>query len=82
MSAFTQITVTKDGFAFNPTTGESYTLNSCGHIVIQRLQQGDNPQQIAHFLADHFGIPSNTAERDIAEFFQQLNILGLTGASK
>ncbi len=79
MTPFKPLDVTDDGFAFDPCTGESYTLNSCGQLVLQRLQQGENPKQIAHFLASHFGIAQSTAERDITDFFQQLNLFGLVG---
>jgi hypothetical protein len=79
MSALKTLAVTEDGFAFNTTTGESYTLNLCGRLMLKRLQQGENYQQIVNFLSGEFGIAQNTAERDVAEFVQQLNALGLAG---
>lgn len=79
MTPFQSLDVTEDGFAFDRCTGESYTLNQCGWLVLQRLQQGEDAKQIAHFLAGNFGIPQSAAERDIADFFQQLNLFGLTG---
>ena len=78
MSELRTLTVTQDGFAFNQTTGETYTLNRCGRLVIKRLQQGENRQQIIHFLSGEFGIAQSAVERDLADFFQQLNGLGLT----
>lgn len=81
MSALTTLAVTEDGFALDPSTGESYTLNRCGQLVLQRLQQGENRRQIASFLSDNFGIAPSLAERDVADFFVQLNILGLTGTN-
>ncbi|MBR8833432.1 MAG: PqqD family protein [Stigonema ocellatum SAG 48.90 = DSM 106950] len=77
MSAFQSLTVTKDGFAFDATTGESFTLNRCGQLVLQRLRHGENRQQIVKFLCDRFEIAHTTAERDVADFYQQLNTLGL-----
>lgn len=79
MTPFQSLDVTEDGFAFDPCTGESYTLNQSAWLVLQRLQQGEDSKQIAHFLAGNFGIPQSTVERDIADFFQQLNLFGLTG---
>ena len=81
MSELTTLAVTEGGFVFDACTGESYTLNSCGQLVLQRLQQGKNRKQIVTFLSDQFGIPQSLAERDVADFFVQLNILGLTGAN-
>ena len=77
MSAFQTLAVTADGFAFDTCTGESYTLNGCGQLVLQRLQQGEDRQQIVQFLSGEFEIPQTTAERDVADFFQQLHIFGL-----
>ncbi len=78
MSIFQGLTVNEDGFAFNSTTGESYTVNNSGRLVLQLLQKGENRNQIINFIAGEFGINRYTAERDIADFFQQLNVLGLT----
>lgn len=82
MSKLRTITLTEDGFAFNVNTGESYTLNRCGQLAIQQLKQGQTRQQIALFLSSEFGINTTQAERDVAEFFTQLNALGLTGANQ
>lgn len=77
MSELKRIAITEDGFAFDSTTGENYTLNRCGRVVLQRLQRGESTQKVAQLLANKFGIPINMAERDVADFFLQLNALGL-----
>lgn len=82
MSNLCSIAFTEDGFAFNVTTGESYTLNRCGQLVMQQIKQGQNRQQIASFLCQEFGIPNTQAERDVADFFGQLNALGLMGGNQ
>lgn len=70
-----------NGFAFNPATGDSYSLNPCGQKIFQQLQQGQHRLQIARSLAAEFGIPPETAERDVADFLQQLQTLGLGGTA-
>jgi hypothetical protein len=79
MPVFQSLTVSQDGFAFDTTTGESFTLNGCGNLILELLKNGENREQIANLLADKFGIGRNMAERDIADFFQQFHILGLAG---
>jgi len=79
MSALKAFTLTEEGFAFDSATGENYILNRCGQLIVQRLQQGENRKQIVHFLSGEFGIAQSTAERDLADFLQQLNTLGLAG---
>lgn len=78
MPAFQSLTVNKDGFAFDYATGESFILNRCGQLVLQRLRHGETQQQIVQFLCDQFDITLNTAERDVTDFCQQLKTLGLT----
>ena len=78
MAAFESLTVTKDGYAFDFATGESFMLNHCGQQVLQRLRHGETQQQIVQFLCSRFDISHSIAERDVAEFCQQLNALRLT----
>lgn len=79
MARFQSLTINEDGFVFNANTGESYTLNNCGKLVLQLLKQGQNRQEIASVISNKFGITTTKAERDLADFFGQLNALGLTG---
>lgn len=74
------LTLTSEGFAFDQKTGESYTLNSCGQLILQLLQQGHEHQQISQLLADEFGIARSTIDRDVHDFLQQLHTLGLLGS--
>ncbi len=69
--------ITPDGFAFDPATGETYTLNRCGRRILQQLQQGQTRAQITTDLADQFGIAQSIAQRDVADFWQQLESFGL-----
>ncbi|MEE3715186.1 PqqD family protein [Tumidithrix elongata RA019] len=76
MTALQTLTVADDGFGFDTSTGETYTLNSCGHLVLQQLQQGKNRTQIALLLSEQFGIAQSSTERDVSDFMQQLEMLG------
>ncbi len=80
MSPLSPLTISKDGFAFNTTTGESYALNPCAQIVLQRLQSGESSAQIVSAIASEFGITQSVVDRDITDFCQQLRRLGLQGA--
>ncbi len=80
MTALESLTVSNDGFAFNVTTGESYTLNRCARMVLQRLRSEETPEQIVQAIASEFGVAHSIVERDVTDFFQQLRTLGLTGA--
>ncbi len=79
MSTLSSLTINNDGFAFNHTTGESYTLNGCARQVLNRLQANETQEQIVQAIASEFGIAQSIVERDVADFFQQLRRLGLGG---
>lgn len=69
--------ISHDGFAFDSTTGETYTLNRSGRLVLEQLQKGVYPAQIAISLSDRFGIAQGLVERDLADFLQQMESLGI-----
>jgi PqqD family protein of HPr-rel-A system len=81
MSVFNSLTISQDGFAFNSVTGESFTLNSCSQMILNHLQDGATSQEIIKFLSREFSITYNQAERDVADFFEQLHRLGFTGVN-
>ncbi len=74
---FKTLQIAPDGFAFDAATGETYTLNRCGRMVLQQLQQGRTREQITTHLADQFGIAQSIAQRDLADFWQQLESFSL-----
>ncbi len=80
MSSLSSLTVNTDGFAFNATTGESYTLNRCARMVLHRLRANETQEQIVQAIASECGVAQSIVERDVADFFQQLLSLGFSGA--
>ncbi|MBW4522634.1 MAG: PqqD family protein [Scytolyngbya sp. HA4215-MV1] len=81
MSPLSSLTISNDGFAFNVTTGESYTLNRCARIILHRLRSSETQEQIVQAIAHEFGIAQSIVERDVADFFQQLHTLGFAGVN-
>lgn len=79
MSPLLALNISNDGFAFNTTTGESYTLNGCARLILHRLRSGEPQEQIVDAIASEFGIAQSRVERDVTDFLQQLRLLGLTG---
>lgn len=70
--------ISTDGFAFDSTTGATYTLNRCGRLVLEKLQNGEDRTQIATALSDRFGIAQSLAERDLTDFLGQMEALGIS----
>ncbi len=80
MSDLSSLTISNDGFAFNITTGESYTLNRCARMILHRLRSDETQEQIVQAIASEFGVAHSVVERDVTDFFQLLHTLGLKGA--
>ncbi|MDX2213489.1 MAG: PqqD family protein [Oculatellaceae cyanobacterium bins.114] len=79
MSQLSSLTISNDGFAFDVTTGESYTLNRCARSILSRLRSGETPDHIIQAIANEFGVAQSLVERDVSDFFQILRTLGLKG---
>ena len=77
MKALSQLVFTSEGFAFNSVTGESYTINPCGKIVVDLLSSGKDVEQTARTIAEHFGISLEKAFADVLEFRGQLRMYRL-----
>jgi hypothetical protein len=77
MKGLNSLQISNDGFAFDSFTGATYTLNRCGSLILQKLQQGEPSHQIATALSDQFGIAQSLVERDLTDFIQQIESFGL-----
>lgn len=82
MSYLQLIDISDDGFVFDSRTGESYSVNYFGKLVLQGVKEGKSLQEIADFICGDFGIPPSVAQRDVADFFGQLNLFGIGGIQK
>ncbi|OLP19639.1 hypothetical protein BST81_03590 [Leptolyngbya sp. 'hensonii'] len=82
VTVFSSLQVKEDGFAFDPTTGDSYLLNPTGQEVLRLLQQGHSPHKIAITLVQTLGVAQGIAERDVTDFVQQLTLLGVIGVNR
>jgi hypothetical protein len=78
MAGLKTLQISHDGFAFDSSTGETYTLNRCGRLILQKMQQGKNRAQIITTLADSFGMAQSLIEKDLADFCQQMESLGIS----
>ncbi|MCP2166320.1 lasso peptide biosynthesis PqqD family chaperone [Goodfellowiella coeruleoviolacea] len=67
------ITDTADGTVLlHGRTGRYYQLNPTGAAVLHRLVAGEEPDRIAHRLAEHHRIDPDQAHRDVTAVLTQL----------
>jgi hypothetical protein len=79
MESIAHLAVSRDGFAFDPTTGESYTMNQTAAEVLAVLSGGGTAGLAANALVRDYGIGQQEAERDVADFVSRLKQFGLAG---
>ena len=60
------------GFAFDPTSGESYTLNVVARQIIDYLKEDDDLQIVTLKLVEKFDVDFEQAYQDVHEFVEQL----------
>ena len=68
------IAISETGFVFNPTTGDSFTLNETGRKVIALINEGKTIEQTAKVLKETFDVDDTTLERYLFDFVYDLRI--------
>ncbi len=72
------IAISDSGFLFNPSTGDSYSLNPIGQEILKLLKDGkDDGQVIAHIL-DNYMTDQDAVEKDLYDFKNMLENYKLT----
>jgi PqqD family protein of HPr-rel-A system len=66
------LAINPDGFAFDPTTGESYTLNPTGLALLEALRDGTATEELAALMAERFDAELDEVVRDIDDFLDNL----------
>jgi hypothetical protein len=72
MQRLRSLALNPDGFAFDPTTGESFTLNATGLAVVEGLREGLTPEQVTARLVERFEVSPLDASRDVDDFLDHL----------
>jgi PqqD family protein of HPr-rel-A system len=77
MQRLRSLALNPDGFAFDPTTGESYTLNATGLVVLEGLREGLTEEEVAARLVERFEVTDEEASRDVDDFLDHLRTFRL-----
>ncbi len=73
------LAISDNGFLFDVTTGQTYTLNLMAHSILKKLQDGFKPTEILQSILDEYDVSKDDAERDLDYFIVQLKEHGLLG---
>jgi hypothetical protein len=72
MQKIKDLAINDSGFAFDPTTGASFTLNEVATQIISSLKDQDDLQLISLKLTEIFDVDFEQAYQDVQEFVEQL----------
>lgn len=68
------LAISESGFLFNPTTGESFTVNPVGAEIIELLKEGKSEEEITEILLGLYEVDSKTLQKDLYDFKDILKI--------
>ena len=71
------IALSENGFVFNPSTGDSFTLNNTGKDVMMLIKEGKNISQITDFIIEKYDVDNITLDRYLADFINDLSVNNL-----
>lgn len=72
------IALSDTGFVFDPSTGDSFTVNPIGLEIIRYLKEGKSPEEIRQALTEAYDTDAVNIEKDYADFVNMLHKLKLT----
>lgn len=77
MNKLDTLALNDSGFAFDPMSGESFTLNETAIEIIKAIKDGKSERDIAQYLSEEYEIDSLDSFTDVLDFIKQLKNLGL-----
>ena len=78
MNIKSNIAVSDSGFIFDPTSGDSFTLNEVGRTIFNGIREGLTADEIFHKLSAEFELEKATFDRYFLDFtitLKQFNLL-------
>ena len=60
------------GFLFNPSTGDSYSVNPIGQDILKQLKEGKDDAQVIAYILNNYMTDQNAVEKDLYDFKNML----------
>jgi hypothetical protein len=67
------LAISENGFVFNPTTGDSFSVNELGAMIINEIKAGKSKNEILDVVSNDYNADKSTIEKDFNEFLQILS---------
>lgn len=72
------IAISETGFLFNPTTGESFSVNPIGKEILHLMNEDKTFEEITGIISAQYDIDATTFEKDVHDFVRMLEYNSLT----
>jgi hypothetical protein len=66
------IAISDSGFIFNPTTGDSYSLNQVGKEILQYMGENKSREEITSLMTSVYDIDAASFEKYFFDFISML----------
>ncbi|HNX07367.1 MAG TPA: PqqD family protein [Bacteroidales bacterium] len=66
------IAISESGFVFNPSTGDSFTLNTIGAEILRMLASGKDMDAVSEFIVGTYDVEKSVFERYFLDFISML----------
>lgn len=73
------LALSETGFVFDPSTGNTFTLNDSAIFILKSLRAGNTAPDIARQLTAEFDVSDTQAGDDVTDALLQLKEAGLVG---
>jgi hypothetical protein len=67
-----KLAISDSGFVFDPTTGDSYSLNPVGQELLGMIKAGKELEEIKHLITSKYDVELGTFERYYQDFVSLL----------
>jgi len=71
------VAVSESGFIFDPNSGESFSVNSTGKVVLQMVSKGLSMKEIESSITEEYDVDQKTFQRYMDDFAHSLRRLNL-----
>jgi len=62
------IAISDSGFLFNPSTGDSYSINTIGNQILRLMKEEKDENQIIEYILENYDVDIDAVKKDLYDF--------------
>lgn len=78
MKILKNLALSDTGFVFNPSTGDSFSVNPIGLGILKDFKDGKSEEDIKKRLLNEFQTDKETIEKDLYDFMKMIEQFNIT----